>query len=115
MCHTRFEGGKPIQGMEFAGGAAFDVPLAGRVESANLTPDSETGIGDWPRAFFIARFRDPSAVRSQRLPLRDPRVNTVMPWTMFAGMTEEDLGAIYAYLRTLKPVKNQVARFAGSI
>jgi hypothetical protein len=32
---------------------------------------------------------------------------------MFAGMTDEDLGAIYAYLRTVRPVRNQVARFTG--
>jgi hypothetical protein len=113
VCHTRSEGGRPIQGMEYAGGAAFDVPLAGRVESANITPDSDTGIGDWPRAFFIARFRDPASAGTRGLPLRDRRFNTIMPWTMFAGMTDEDLGAIYAYLRTVKPVRNQVARFTG--
>lgn len=113
VCHTRSERGTPIQGMEFAGGVDFDVPLAGRVQSANITPDSETGIGDWPLTFFIARFRDPTSARTQRLPLRDRRSNTVMPWTMFAGMTDEDLGAIYAYLRTVKAVRNQVARFSG--
>jgi mono/diheme cytochrome c family protein len=113
VCHTRSERGTPIQGMEYAGGAAFDVPRAGRVQSANITPDSETGIGDWPRAFFIARFRDPASAGTRRLPLRDRRINTIMPWTMFAGMTDEDLGAIYAYLRTVRPVRNQVARFSG--
>ncbi len=113
VCHTRSERGKPIQGMEYAGGAAFDVPLAGRVQSANITPDSDTGIGNWPRDFFIARFRDPASAGTQRLPPKDRRLNTIMPWTMFAGMTDEDLGAIYAYLRTVRPVRNQVARFTG--
>jgi len=113
VCHTRAERGKPIQGMECAGGAAFDVPQAGRVQSANITPDSDTGIGDWPRTFFIERFRDPASAGTRRLPLRDRRLNTIMPWTMFAGMTDEDLGAIYAYLRTVRPVRNQVARFTG--
>jgi len=37
--------------------------------------------------------------------------NTVMPWTMYAGMTEEDIGAIYDYLMTIKPVRNEVVRF----
>ncbi|MCX8011462.1 MAG: cytochrome c, partial [Ignavibacteria bacterium] len=37
--------------------------------------------------------------------------NTVMPWTMYAGMTESDLSAIYEYLKTLKPVSNKVERF----
>jgi mono/diheme cytochrome c family protein len=112
VCHTRSERGKPIQGMEYAGGAAFDVPLAGRVQSANITPDSDTGIGNWPRDFFIARFRDPASAGTQRLPPKDRRLNTIMPWTMFAGMTDEDLGAIYAYLRTVRPVKNHVTRFS---
>jgi mono/diheme cytochrome c family protein len=115
VCHTRSEGGRPIEGMEYAGGADFDVPGAEHIQSANITPDSDTGIGDWPRTFFIARFRDPTSARAQRLPLRDRRFNTIMPWTMFAGMTDEDLSAIYAYLRTVRPVRNQVARFAGPI
>jgi hypothetical protein len=110
VCHTRSEGGRPILGMEYAGGATLDVPRAGRVKSANITPDSETGIGDWPLAFFIARFRDPASAGNRRVALRDRDFNTIMPWTMFAGMTDEDLGAIYAYLRTLRPVRNQVAR-----
>ncbi|MEO7989105.1 MAG: c-type cytochrome [Chryseolinea sp.] len=37
--------------------------------------------------------------------------NTIMPWTMYAYMTEQDLRAIYAYLRTVKPVKNSVVKF----
>jgi hypothetical protein len=37
--------------------------------------------------------------------------NSVMPWTLYAGMTEEDLGAIYEYLRSVAPVKNMVQRW----
>jgi hypothetical protein len=40
--------------------------------------------------------------------------NTIMPWTDFAGMTEEDLGAIYEYLRTVAPVRNEVTIFSHS-
>src|SRR5690606_28300321 len=36
---------------------------------------------------------------------------TIMPWTLYAGMTEEDLGAIYDYLRTIAPVKNKVTKW----
>jgi mono/diheme cytochrome c family protein len=118
VCHTRSERGKPvhglekpIEGMEYGGGAAFDVPGAGRIQSGNITPDSDTGIGNWPRDFFIARFREAASTGRRRLPPGDRRVNTVMPWTRFAGMTDEDLGAIYAYLRTVRPVRNQVVRF----
>jgi hypothetical protein len=34
-----------------------------------------------------------------------------MPWTMYANMTEEDLGAIYAYLQTVPPIENRVEKF----
>mgnify|MGYP001318790820 CR=1 FL=1 len=36
-----------------------------------------------------------------------------MPWTMYAGMTEEDLNAIYSYLRTVKPVRHEVEKFSA--
>ena len=38
----------------------------------------------------------------------EQRQNTAMPWNQFAGMTREDLSAIYAYLRTLQPVVNRI-------
>jgi hypothetical protein len=37
--------------------------------------------------------------------------NTIMPWTMYANMTEEDLGAIYSYLSSLPPMENLVVKF----
>jgi hypothetical protein len=38
--------------------------------------------------------------------------NTVMPWTMYAGMKEEDLSAIYSFLRTVKSVRHEVEKFS---
>ena len=38
---------------------------------------------------------------------------TIMPWVMYAGMTEQDLGAIYDYLRTVKPVDQSVVRWTS--
>lgn len=67
----------------------------------NLTPH-ETGIGNLSKEQFIGIFRsfsDPS----QAAPLNGGK-NTPMPWYAYAGMTDEDLGAIYDYLRTLPPV-----------
>lgn len=110
-CHAHPEGGESIHGMEYAGGADFKLPEGGRVQSANITPDSDTGIGSWPREFFIARFRESASAATQRFPLTDRRFNTIMPWTMYGGMTDEDLGAIYAYLRTVGPVRNRVTPF----
>jgi hypothetical protein len=42
--------------------------------------------------------------------LGDRDVNTPMPWTAYAGMEEKDLVAIYAYLLTVKPIHNEIAR-----
>jgi hypothetical protein len=44
-------------------------------------------------------------------PMPRPGTNTIMPWLAFSRMTDEDLGAIYDYLKTLKPVENKVNRF----
>lgn len=38
--------------------------------------------------------------------------NTVMPWTMYGNMKKEDLKAIFAYLQTVKPIKNSVVKFS---
>ncbi len=113
-CHTQNIKGKKVEGMEFAGGFKFPLP-SGVVQSANITPDNETGIGAWSMATFIARFKafDPEAGYTPQ-PIGPKAPNTVMPWTMYAGMTEEDLGAIYTYLQTLKPVKNKVPRLGAT-
>jgi len=39
---------------------------------------------------------------------------TIMPWTMYGSMKQSDLEAIYAYLRTVKPIKNQVVKFVAN-
>jgi mono/diheme cytochrome c family protein len=109
-CHTRMEGGKHVPGVEFAGGQEF--PL-GRIiiTSANITPDKGTGIGNWTEESFIARFKvyDPAGFAPPDIP--EGAFNTLMPWTMYAGMDTLDLKAIYAYLMTVKPVENKVVLF----
>jgi hypothetical protein len=40
--------------------------------------------------------------------------NSIMPWMMYAHMEEDDLKAIYAYLKTVKPIENIVERFTPS-
>ena len=44
-------------------------------------------------------------------PIKNGEYNTVMPWMMYSTMKESDLKAIFAYLQTVKPVKNEVVRF----
>ncbi|MCW5895606.1 MAG: c-type cytochrome [Bacteroidetes bacterium] len=109
-CHTPAEKGEPIPGMDFAGGFTFLFP-SGTVRSLNITPDEETGIGALTKEDFIARFKAFADSSSQNVPVEMHEFNTPMPWIMYAGMTDEDLGAIYTYLRTVKPVKNQVEKF----
>ena len=103
-CHTRHENGAPVAGQDFAGGMRFPLPSGYVAHSANITPDPETGIGRWTKAAFIARFaayRRPEAIAA----VAGAAPNTPMPWQLFAGMTDDDLGSIYDYLRTQKPVK----------
>ena len=53
------------------------------------------------------------AAEGRTMPAASMEYNTAMPWTMFAGMTERDLGAIYKYLRSVKPIKNKVEKFTS--
>lgn len=111
-CHTQSEQGEPLPGMYLAGGQEFNFP-AGIVHSLNITPDSETGIGNWTKKDFIARFKFYDNEESHNVPVNlEKDFNTPMPWLMYSGMTNEDLGAIYDYLRTVKPVNHRVNRFA---
>lgn len=112
-CHTREEHGKPV-GAPLAGGFAFDLGHGYVVRSANLTPDA-TGLKDLTRADFIARFhhyRD--AANLTPVDATKGEFQTVMPWSMFAGMTDADLGAIYDYLRTVPAVANVVERWSAA-
>ena len=109
-CHTQSEKGEPLPGMEFAGGAQFQFP-SGVVRSMNITPDKETGIGFWSKELFIQRFKAYANDSLKYVPVSKDDFNTPMPWIMYAGMTDGDLGAIYDYLRTVKPVVNRVERF----
>ncbi len=104
-CHTRSDKGQRQPGMDCAGGREFHLPGLGTVRSANLTP-SDSGIGLWEKDFFVDKFRD---YRKATLTKLNPgSVQTIMPWTLYAGMTDDDLGALYAYLKTVTPVQNEV-------
>ncbi|WP_428668340.1 c-type cytochrome [Runella sp.] len=112
-CHTKTDKGEPLPGMNFAGGVELPIP-GGVMRTANLTPDKETGLGLWTKAAFIARFKafDPAGGYKPHS-VKPGEKQTIMPWTMYSGMSENDLGAIYSYLQTLKPVKNKVETFTA--
>ena len=110
-CHTMAEQGQIDQDLAYSGGREFMMPDGSIVRSANITTDTETGIGSWTREAFVARFKA-YADSSYVIPTVKPgEFNTIMPWIMYANMTEEDLSAIFAYLKTVKPIKNQVVKF----
>ena len=71
--------------------------------SENITPHPGNRIGGWSRENFIGVFKSFAPPEGSKIP--GDRVNTVMPWSRYAGMTEEDLGAIYEYLQTIEPVE----------
>lgn len=110
-CHTPREKGEYIEGMDFAGGNEFILSDKSIVRTANLTPDTVTGIGAWTEDAFLARFRAYSETAFSPHEVREGEFNTFMPWARYANMTDEELSAIYSYLRTLQPVKNLVSRF----
>ncbi|MEN8194436.1 MAG: cytochrome C, partial [Bacteroidota bacterium] len=102
-CHTPMEKGQPIEHLTFAGGMEFTLPNGKKVISANITPDKEFGIGALNKNDFIKMFKFYENNNSLRV--NEGEFNTIMPWVMYAGMTENDLGAIYTYLRTVTPIK----------
>ncbi len=70
----------------------------------NLTPD-DTGLGVWTEQMFVDALRTGRHMGAGR-PIFPP-----MPWPAYGQMTDEDLKAMYAYLRTIPPIKNQVPQF----
>ena len=108
-CHTKMDKGAKIPGMDYAGGLRFEMRSGGEIFSANITPDPETGIGKWTEAQFVDRFKSVANADEASLALNG-RKNTEMPWRDYGGMTTEDLSAIFAYLKTLTPVRHAVPR-----
>jgi cytochrome c2 len=112
-CHTPFEKGQIVQGKEFSGGREFPFPNGNVLRSPNISPDIQSGIGSWNEIQFVQLFklRSDSAALNQKVMPND--FNTIMPWTMYGKMDTTDLKAIFAYLRTLTPIKNEVEKFTA--
>src|SRR5437016_4207167 len=70
--------------------------------TANLTPDSATGLGAWSQQTFMQALRTGKHMGQGR-PILPP-----MPWPSFSNMTDADLGSIYLYLRTIPVISNKV-------
>jgi len=99
-CHTPKGPPAAIAGKDFSGGLSWDEPPF-KVTAPNITQDKDTGIGAWSDADIKKLLRTgqrPNGVQ----------IAEVMPTTFYGIITDNDLNAIVAYLRTLKPVANKV-------
>lgn len=106
-CHTWKENGKVI-GQPLAGGMPFVMPDGSIVRSANLTPDKETGLGNWEEESFVKLFKSLAKAGKKGKNLKPGELQTIMPWTMYGGMDSTDLQAIFKYLQSLEPVSNKI-------
>ncbi len=111
-CHTQFDKGKLVAGTEYGGGREFPFPNGAIIRSSNITTDLETGIGTWKKEQFVSIFRARSDSATLAKKLNPDDFNSIMPWTMYGKMTTQDLEALFAYLRTIKPIKNEVIKFS---
>lgn len=102
-CHTPGYFLGPIDEAKLVSGSevGFQIPGLGVFYGPNLTPDPETGLGNWTEAEIV------TAIQTGARP--DGRILApIMPWQALANLTPEDAAAIAAYLKSLPPVKNKV-------
>ena len=102
-CHTPgSQFGKPEMNRYLAGSnIAFEIPGLGAFVPRNLTPDKETGLGNWTAEQIAA------AITTGKRP--DGRqLAPIMPYHAFSYMTKEDVAAIVAFLQSIPAVKNEV-------
>jgi hypothetical protein len=110
-CHTPKDSKQNlIADRAFSGGWEMNGPW-GRVVTANITPHPDTYLGRATREEFIARFKALQSLNAETSPVAEKGHNTVMPWLAYAGMDEQDLGSIYDYLKTVKPIEHKVNSF----
>ncbi|MFK8042969.1 c-type cytochrome [Congregibacter sp.] len=110
-CHT--DGaliGKPDPSKTLAGssiGIAYSNPMMnnypGAVYPPNLTPDKETGLGEWTQEEIVTLLRSGKTRHGRQ-------TMAIMPWTSYAQLSAGDAQAIASYLLSLDPVKNQVPK-----
>lgn len=94
-CHTT------AGGAYMAGGVSFPTPF-GTIYSTNITPDADTGIGNWSGSQFLNSMRHGVRPGGEHL-------YPAFPYTAFTKLSEEDLGALFAYLRSVPAIRQQAA------
>jgi len=104
-CHTPRSGIRSASDKSRLFAGMSDPPKGFPANPSNLTPDDATGIGRWSEADFLRTIRTGARPDGSRL-------HPFMPWKQNARMTDDNLRAIYRYLRTLRPIRNAVPRRA---
>jgi hypothetical protein len=82
---------------------AFTLPF-GTVYSANLTPDKETGLGNWTEEMFVKAIRTGMHMGAEGRVIMPP-----MPWPEVRNLNDDDLKAVFAFLKSIPPIHNPVA------
>jgi mono/diheme cytochrome c family protein len=102
-CHTPgYFFGKPDMARALAGSeVGFEIPGVGVFYGPNLTPDKETGLGNWSKEQIVTALQKGTRPDGRQLV-------PIMPWKAFANLTKSDANAIAAYLKSLPPQKNKV-------
>ena len=102
-CHTpKGPDGRALTDQELSGGVVFDAPVF-RAVAPNITPDKETGIGKWTDAQII------DAIRNGKRP-DGSTIGPPMPISFYRNISDADVRAIVAYIRSVKPVLHQVEK-----
>ena len=104
LCHTPngADGRRDYAHRLGAGGLPVETVYGSRT-SANITPDVKTGIGAWSDAEITAALAHGIAADGSPL-------STIMPWPYLQGMKPDDVAALVAWMRSLKPIENAVVR-----
>ena len=82
--------------------------------SANISSDPQTGIGRWKESDFVEKFHQYRDYAAKGSPSVTPENFTLMPWLEFSQLDAADLGAIYTFLRSQKPIYHAVDSHPGA-
>jgi len=94
-CHTA-----PGSKEAFAGGYSISTPFGG-IFASNITPDAETGIGNWTEREFYRAVRHGKGIDGENL-------YPAMPYNAYVKVSDEDMHDLWMYMRSVKPVNNKV-------
>ena len=101
-CHTPVSTRGFYEDKMLAGGFEIVDPACGTVYAQNLTPDKETGLGNWTDKEIIRAIKNGISKDGRTL------CGQIMPYEFYTKFTDEDVLAIITYLKALKPIKHAI-------